>query len=299
MEAPALPPAESVAVRALGRERARLTARAGAAKIRRPPAGRTAPSPDPPDDAARPLLRRRSASASTREIRLEAPFSRAARAARHAAATARAVRIHRRFRDLTMVPRGSYVRNLLLAERVRSVAGAVVECGVWRGGMIGGIAALLGPGREYWLFDSFEGLPPAGDVDGEAARAWQADTASPGYHDNCRAEESWAREAMRRAGSPPHRLVRGFFQDTLPGAEPPAGGIALLRLDADWYESTTSCLTHLFPHVVDGGLIVLDDYHVWDGCTRAVHDYLSARSSTARIDRFADDVCFLVKRPGA
>ena len=48
--------------------------------------------------------------------------------------------------------------------------------------MIAGMAAVLGPGRQYFLFDSFEGLPPAReDVDGAAAVAYQTNTESPNY----------------------------------------------------------------------------------------------------------------------
>lgn len=44
-----------------------------------------------------------------------------------------------------------------------------MECGVWRGGMIASISEILGNNREYYLFDSFEGLPQAKEIDGIAA----------------------------------------------------------------------------------------------------------------------------------
>ena len=82
--------------------------------------------------------------------------------------------IYRRHREQTMVWPSVYLRNLQLASRYEPVRGCVVECGVWRGGMIAGIAEVLGPGRKYWLFDSFEGLPSVRERDGPAAAAWQA-----------------------------------------------------------------------------------------------------------------------------
>ncbi len=51
--------------------------------------------------------------------------------------------------------------------------------------------------------------------------------------------------------------------------------IALLRLDCDWHDSPRSCLEHLVTLVPKGGLIIVDDNYAWDGCARAVHDYLS------------------------
>src|SRR5215472_12517738 len=91
--------------------------------------------------------------------------------------------IYQKFRDYTMIPEPFYVDNLVLAGRMLEVPGCVVECGVWRGGMSGGIAEVMGPSREYFLFDSFEGLPCAREIDGPAARAWQANVKSPGYYD--------------------------------------------------------------------------------------------------------------------
>jgi O-methyltransferase len=202
-------------------------------------------------------------------------------------------RIYERFRDFTMIPAASYVDNLRLAEKVRDLDGCVVECGVWRGGMIAGIAAILGSNRDYFLFDSFEGLPPAREIDGKAALDWQNDTASPAYYNNCSASAEFAKQAMTHVATRSFHLHGGWFQDTLLSFKP-SEPIALLRLDADWYDSTITCLEHLFEYVAPGGLILVDDYYAWDGCSRALHDFLSRRSATERIRSFGD-VCYLLK----
>ena len=206
-------------------------------------------------------------------------------------------RIFAKYKEYTMIDPQSYNTNLELASWMRSVPGSVVECGVWRGGMCAGMADILGPARSYHLFDSFEGLPPAQDIDGQAAKEWQQNTGSPGYYDNCKAEESYAAEAMKLSGATNVHLHKGWFEKTLPGTkiEP---CIALLRLDADWYDSTMCCLENLYPQVVRGGLILIDDYYAWDGCARAVHDYLSRTSSVDRI-RSMNNVCYIEKRSEA
>jgi len=53
------------------------------------------------------------------------------------------------------------------------------------------------------------------------------------------------------------------------------GPIALLRLDGDWYESTKICLDGLYNHVVPGGVVVIDDYGHWEGCRRAVDEFIA------------------------
>ena len=79
-----------------------------------------------------------------------------------------------------MLHEGKYVNNLELCFEYKRIPGCVVECGVWRGGMSAGMAEVLGVERNYFLFDSFEGLPPAReDLDGTAAVAWQRQDATP------------------------------------------------------------------------------------------------------------------------
>jgi hypothetical protein len=65
--------------------------------------------------------------------------------------------------------------------------------------------------------------------------------------------------------------VKGKVEDTIPRAAPKQ--IALLRLDTDWYESTYHELKHLYPRLVPGGVLILDDYGHWEGARRAVDQY--------------------------
>jgi len=195
-----------------------------------------------------------------------------------------------------MIPRSLYIANLCLVEQYKGVPGAVVECGVWRGGMIAGIADLFHGEREYHLFDSFEGLPQAREIDGQAALTWQADKQSPHYLDNCRADAATAEQAMRLSKASHFYIAKGWFENTLPSyiwKQP----IAILRLDGDWFDSIMTCLNCLYPHVAEGGLIIFDDYYFWDGCSRAVHQFLAQNKSTERLCQFQDKpLAYLIKR---
>jgi O-methyltransferase len=204
--------------------------------------------------------------------------------------------LHQKYRDYTMIPPRSWHDNLALCDLHAHKPGCLVECGVWRGGMSAAMAEILGPGRTSYLFDSFEGLPPAdAALDGAWAVKWQADVTGTHYYDNCRAEQAEAEAAMRLAGVATPHLIRGWFKDTVPTFVP-AEPIRVLRLDADWYESTRLCLETLNPHVASGGLILIDAYFVWDGCARAVHEYLA--TLTGHPDRIRETrrgVAYVVK----
>jgi O-methyltransferase len=207
--------------------------------------------------------------------------------------------IYRKFRSQTMIPEQIYLRNLELCESARHVQGCVVECGVWRGGMSGGIADLLGQEREYFLFDSFEGLPPPEMIDGSDLIECIRDK-TPDYHDNCIASQQEAERSMQMSAAKRYRIVRGWFDKTIPTFMAP-NPIAILRLDGDLYDSTTTCLTHLYGQVAQGGIVILDDYDYWEGCARATHDFLAEFSRnllhTPRLRQWANTVTYMVNSP--
>jgi len=181
-----------------------------------------------------------------------------------------------KYRDHTMLPEQRFVDSLGLARvGVAAGPGDIVECGTWRGGMSAAMAEHVGDAEHLSvLFDSFEGLPePDLALDGERAVASMTDDPALTY-DNCRSSEEDARAAMAISGRP-YRLERGWFDDTVTKYAKEQRPIAVLRLDGDWYDSTILCLRELFGLVIPGGVVIVDDYVDWPGCSRAVHDFLS------------------------
>jgi O-methyltransferase len=164
----------------------------------------------------------------------------------------------------------------------RQIPGAFVECGVWRGGSMMAMALTLlrlgETGRELYLFDTFEGMtePGAEDVKqgGEHARDF--------LNRSSRDSSAWAiasleevREAVLGVGYPSERIhfVKGPVEETLPEQAP--DDVALLRLDTDWYSSTKHELTHLYPRLGRGGVLIIDDYAYWRGARQAVDEYVA------------------------
>jgi O-methyltransferase len=151
------------------------------------------------------------------------------------------------------------------------IRGDIVECGTCNGGsgaILARVASRSPHGRHTWLLDSFAGLPPAGDKDGPLA----AD-----YTGLCCGQTAKVREVLTKMGvlEKAVTLVPGWFHDTLPGL--PVEQIALLHIDADWYDSVLVVLQHLYDKVSSGGFVVFDDFGYWEGCRRACDDFLAAR----------------------
>jgi O-methyltransferase len=169
-----------------------------------------------------------------------------------------------------------------------NVRGSFVECGTWKGGSVGLMAlANLKYGsarRHLHLFDSFEGPPePDETVDGEQAirEAREVGGGTGGKLvalsvsvGPLEANKDLLERVIGYDASYLH-YHKGWFQDTLPAEAAEVGEIAILRLDGDWYASTKICLESLYDQVVSGGFVIIDDYGAYDGCRKAVDEFMS------------------------
>ena len=151
------------------------------------------------------------------------------------------------------------------------VPGDFVECGVFGGAQCAAMAEAIMQEyaereRRVHLFDSFEGIPAAGEHDTN----W---THPPGQS-ACSIEA--VKSMMKQWGIPEELLVYhpGWFRESLYGsALLGLERIAVLRLDCDLYESTKLCLEVLYPLVSPGGWIIVDDFAL-PGCRKAVDEFL-------------------------
>ncbi len=166
------------------------------------------------------------------------------------------------------------VHNLfVLAQRVEEekIPGDVVECGVCNGGtaaILARFATRSGLNRTTWLLDSFQGMPETTCEDGDAAKAHIGKEVG---------DPARVNKVLRDVGANMSRvrIIPGWFQDTFPSVS--ASQIALLNIDADWYESVKLCLETFYDRVVPGGFISFDDYGHWPGCRKAVDEFFQAR----------------------
>jgi O-methyltransferase len=174
------------------------------------------------------------------------------------------------------------------------IGGDIVECGVWRGGsMMVAAKTLVSLGdtsRLLWLYDTFEGMtaPTEHDVSLKGAKAtdkFQKRKTGDDSSDWCLAPQEEVAKNVQSTGYPGERMkfVKGKVEETLPGTMPDR--IALLRLDTDWYESTLAEMTHLFPRLVPGGVLLIDDYGEWQGARKAVDEYVSKNQVPLLLNR--------------
>jgi O-methyltransferase len=192
--------------------------------------------------------------------------------------------IYQRLKPYTMTTVEKVV-TLLRAVRyiVRNrVPGDFVECGVWRGGSMMGIALALQEAgetdRNLLLYDTFTGMsaPTSSDkrYDGVTASSMMA-SGDRNARVFSYASLDDVKANMTSTGYPPERIryIQGRVEDTLPARAPES--ICMLRLDTDWYESTQHELTELYPRLVRHGVLIIDDYGHWQGSRQATDEYFS------------------------
>jgi O-methyltransferase len=161
-----------------------------------------------------------------------------------------------------------------------------METGVWRGGAVVFMRAVLKrhgiADRIVWAADSFEGLPPPKENEDKKHRG--CDLSNLSY---LTVSLENVQAAFRRFGllDDQVRFVKGWFRDSLPKS--PVQRLAVLRLDGDMYESTRDSLVPLYPKVSPGGFVIVDDYHDWPGCKRAVDEYRDSHGIRAPIKDIA------------
>ena len=195
--------------------------------------------------------------------------------------------LYARVRPFTMT---SIERLYALYEAVRyviaaDIPGDIVECGVWRGGssmMAAMTLREIGARRPWWLYDTFEGMPPPGEHDirysGESAKTL-LDSAErvPGAWN----EWAWTtledvRANMASTGYDDLEYVVGPARRHDPSPRPGPNRLVAPRHRLE-LESTRHEIQHLYPRLSEGGVLIIDDYGHWQGARRAIDEYFAGR----------------------
>jgi O-methyltransferase len=159
------------------------------------------------------------------------------------------------------------------------IDGDFVECGVFTGGNIMLLKNLLNINKlkkKIWSYDTFEGMtkPSSHDIkiDGTIAsqKYLKKDKWSSCSLINVKKNFRKQKLDLRNVN-----FIKGKVEDTLKKSKNLPKKISILRLDTDFYESTKAELNWLYPLVVKGGIIIIDDYGSWMGSKKATDEYFS------------------------
>lgn len=191
---------------------------------------------------------------------------------------------------------GKIIAHYELFKMAQGLPGALVECGVFKGASFvrfAGFRNLFGQSEQKVIgFDTFGAFPASTlEEDKEHIKQW-VDNAG---------EQSISRdqllEVMRRKEIDNAELVEGDVVETVPlyVKEHPDLQIALLNLDTDIYDPAVTILEHFWPRIVPGGVLILDDYNVFPGETKAVDHYFKDTHVKIQKFPFAKTPCYIIK----
>lgn len=177
------------------------------------------------------------------------------------------------------------LHNAVVGLEDRAVPGILLECGCALGGSSIILAHAKAKTRPLFLFDVFGMIPPPSGQDGQKALD-RFEVINAGKSEGLNGSEYYGytsdligrvRTSFEKFDCPPDEnkviFVQGLYENTLNINQP----VAFAHIDCDWYESVKLCLTEIVPHLVVGGILIIDDYHYYQGCKKAVDEYFAAQ----------------------
>ena len=172
-----------------------------------------------------------------------------------------------------------------------NIQGDIVECGVESGNFeyiwINELTK-RNELRNIYLYDTFAGLTAPGEHDytcddakifkmdnDTVYKTWKANIIENNKNAWCCKPLEYVKNRLSSTGYPENYLhyIVGDVMVTLNKPENIPEKIAILRLDTDWYDSSKFELEKLFKNVVNGGIVIFDDYYHWNGQRKATDDF--------------------------
>jgi radical SAM superfamily enzyme YgiQ (UPF0313 family)/2-polyprenyl-3-methyl-5-hydroxy-6-metoxy-1,4-benzoquinol methylase len=165
----------------------------------------------------------------------------------------------------TLVDRVRCYMLYQFALQAARLEGDVAEIGVYKGGTARLLSlALRQSGKTIHLFDTFEGMPST-DPDRDA------------HHKGDFSDTSL--ESVKRSLEGCTNV--GFYPGFFPATAPPVAGLrfSLAHIDVDIYRSVLDCCEFFYPRMVQGGIMVFDDYgfESCPGAKAAVDEFFSGK----------------------
>lgn len=192
---------------------------------------------------------------------------------------------------------GKFVAHYELYKMAANVAGNIVECGVFKGASFlrwANFRELFQNNATQKIigFDIFGQFPDATLEEEVKHREMYLDAAGDQSISADQLREVLDRHNLNRN----IELVEGDILKSIPDylKRNPSLRISMLIVDVDMYEPTKTILEQLYPLVVRGGVVVLDDYIVWEGATKAIDEYFKGAVSFKKFP-FAPTPTYFVK----
>lgn len=194
---------------------------------------------------------------------------------------------------------GKLIAHYELYKSIKHLSGAIVECGVYKGVSLIRFAMFRNLfekqiKRKIVAFDTFETFPETQFEKDIPLRQNFIDEGG----DQSIGKSQLLKILQDKKCNEFVELIEGNICETIPEfvSNNPDQKIALLNLDVDVYEPSVVILECLFPLLVKGGILILDDYGTFPGETKAVDDYFKGQSIKIQKFPFCKTPRYLIKK---
>ena len=194
--------------------------------------------------------------------------------------------------------------NAIKFVKDNNLQGDFVECGVWRGGnliLMNELNKFYDLKKKVYGYDTFDGMSQPTNFDIDAYNIFAKNRLEKSLKTklkeniHCYSPIDEVEENIKTNSSLNEIiLIKGMVEKTLLNKDNIPNKISILRLDTDFYESTKTELEILFPKLVSGGVLILDDYGYWSGARKAVDEYFKNLNYWLH---YVDESCrYIIKR---
>ena len=190
---------------------------------------------------------------------------------------------------------GKILTHYELLKLSSNIPGCVIECGVFKGISLIRLATflkLLKSNKKIIAFDAFGKHPTTKISSDHKRRKILLSEGKEGI------SEKQLTGILKRKGLEKNiKLIKGDITETVPKylKSNPKLKISLLNLDVDFYEPSMSILKNFYPRLSKHGILMLDDYGVWDGETMAVKQYFKGKKIKIRKSSYSKTPSYIIK----
>jgi len=193
---------------------------------------------------------------------------------------------------------GKLLAHYELFKMVENIPGALVECGVFKGSSLVRFAMMRSlfdnpHSKKIIGFDSFAAFP---ETNFDADKKMRENLVKEAGDQSISTEQLI--EVLRNKNCEQNiELIAGDITETIPEyvKKNPDLKISFLNLDTDIYEPSVTILENLYPKIETGGVLILDDYGVFPGETKAADDYFKDMNIKIKKFPFSATPCYFIK----
>jgi hypothetical protein len=185
----------------------------------------------------------------------------------------------------------SYIKTM-------NLPGSIIECGVFKGvglcrfaqfrNLYGGVFS-----KKIIGFDIFGKFPETNFKDDEITRNNFVKAAG----DESITQDQLFEVLKYKNCDINIELVKGNICETIPEyiKNNPYLKISLLDLDTDLYEPAVTILENFWDRIVEGGILIIDNYAMFAGETKAVDDFFKDKNYHVLKDNYCYNPCYIIK----